>query len=287
MAPNILTIDVEEYFHPTEVQAFVDHSTWSALPSRIEPEMRLVLDLLETHDVKATFFVLGWVAERHPNLVRSIVGQGHEVGCHSYAHRLVYDLSPAQFRQDTMRAVSAIVDACGVAPRAYRAPSYSITRKSFWALETLVECGFTHDSSIYPVAHDRYGIAGFERYAHVLETPSGPITEVPIATVRLANGRVAPIGGGGYLRLLPYAYTAAGIRRTNREDRQPACIYFHPWEIDPHHPRLARSAIARLRTYTGLKGMRGKLDRLLKEFRFSTLTAVHPGKAVSEVSAAR
>lgn len=286
MVTNILTIDVEEYFHPTEVQAFVGQNQWETLPSRVEPEVRLVLDLLEEHNVKATFFVLGWVAERRPGLVRAIAERGHEIGCHSHAHRLVYDLSPAQFRQDTMRAVAAVEGACGVTPRAYRAPSYSITRESFWALETLLECGFTHDSSIYPIAHDRYGIAGFERHAHILETPSGPLTEVPIATVRLANGRVAPIGGGGYLRLLPYVYTAAGIRRINRVDQQPACIYFHPWEIDPHHPRLATGAIARLRTYTGLNGMRGKLERLLSEFRFSSLTAVHPGKAARAVAAA-
>lgn len=278
MAPNLLTIDVEEYFHPTEVQAFVDQSQWQALPSRVDLHVRLVLDLLEKHDVRATFFILGWVAERHPGLVRAIVQKGHEIGCHSYAHQLVYDLSPARFREDTIRALAAIGDACGVAPRVYRAPSYSITRKSFWALEVLVDCGFTHDSSIYPIAHDRYGVAGFERHAHVIDTPSGPIVEVPIATVKLANGRVAPIGGGGYLRLLPYRYTAAGIRRVNREEQQPACIYFHPWEIDPDHPRLAKGTIARLRTYTGLRGMSRKLERLLTEFRFSSLTAVHPAQ---------
>ena len=273
--PNVLSVDVEEYFHPTEVQAYVTQSDWGTLVSRVDAQVRFILDLLERHETKATFFILGWVAERYPALVRAIADNGHEIACHSYAHRLVYELTPIQFRHDTMRAVSAIADVCGTAPRAYRAPSYSITRQSFWALEVLIECGFTHDSSIYPIAHDRYGIAGFERHAHVLETPSGPITEVPVATVRLRNGRVAPIGGGGYLRLLPYRYTAAGIRRLNREERQPACMYFHPWEIDPYQPRLAEGLIARMRTYTGLKGMRRKLERLLADFSFSTLTAVH------------
>lgn len=286
VVPNILTIDVEEYFHPTEVQAFVDTSQWGSLLSRVEPETESILDLLEEKGVSATFFILGWVAEHHPRLVQAIVDRGHEIGCHSYAHRLVYDLTPAQFREDTMRAVSAIADSCGVTPKLYRAPSYSITRNVFWALEILVECGFTHDSSIYPIAHDRYGIAGFERHGHLMKTPSGPITEVPIATVRLANGRVAPIGGGGYLRLLPYRYTAAGVRKLNREERQPACIYFHPWEIDPDHPRLATGAIARMRTYTGLRGMRGKLERLISDFRFSTLMTVHPNTVQAAASAA-
>lgn len=284
---NILSVDVEEYFHPTEVQTFVDQREWPDMVSRVDAEVRFLLDLFDQRSVKATFFILGWVAERYPGLVRAIAGQGHEIGCHSYAHRLVYDLTPVQFRHDTMRAVAAIEDACGVTPRVYRAPSYSITRESFWALETLIECGFTHDSSIYPISHDRYGIEGFERYAHVLQTPSGPITEVPIATVLLANGRVAPIGGGGYLRLLPYRYTAAGIRKLNRVERQPACMYFHPWEIDPYQPRLASGVIARMRTYTGLRGMRRKLERLLKDFSFSTLTAVHPQAGRAAAAPAR
>ena len=277
---------MEEYFHPTEVQGSVDQSEWGTLLSRVVPEVGFILDLLEAHGVKATFFMLGWVAEQYPKLVRTIAEHGHEIGCHSYAHRLVYDLTPVQFRHDTIRAVSVIADACGVTPRVYRAPSYSITRESFWALETLIECGFTHDSSIYPIAHDRYGIEGFQRQAHIINTPSGPITEVPIATVQLGNGRVAPIGGGGYLRLLPYRYTAAGIRKLNRVEQQPACIYFHPWEVDPYQPRIAEGLVARLRTYTGLQGMRRKLERLLLDFRFSTLTAVHPHSARAAASAA-
>jgi polysaccharide deacetylase family protein (PEP-CTERM system associated) len=284
---NILTVDVEEYFHPTEVQPFISPSGWGALPSRVERQIHLILDLLEEKRVQATFFLLGWVAERQPNLVRAIATRGHEIGCHSYAHQLVYHLTPAQFREDTRRAITAIADACGTAPRAYRAPSYSITAESFWALEVLVECGITHDSSIYPIAHDRYGIEGFERHAHLMHTPSGSIQEVPIATVKLASGRIAPIGGGGYLRLMPYRYTAAGIRRMNVVERQPACMYFHPWEIDPQQPRLAEGLIARLRTYTGLRGMGRKLERLLSEFQFSSLTAVHPKPAAMAAPAGR
>jgi polysaccharide deacetylase family protein (PEP-CTERM system associated) len=272
---NAATVDVEEYFHPTEVQTAIDQGQWAALPSRVEDQLKQILELLDRRRTKATFFVLGWVAERNPRAIREIVAAGHEIGCHSYAHQLVYSLTPQEFRRDTRRAVAAIEEACGVTPRVYRAPSYSITRKSMWALEILVEEGFVSDSSIYPIAHDRYGIPGSTRYAHVIETPAGRICEFPIATVRLSHNRVAPIGGGGYLRLLPYRYTSAGIRRLNREENQPACIYFHPWEIDPEQPHLASGLIARLRTYTGVKGMIRKLDRLLEEFQFSTLSEVY------------
>ena len=271
---NLLTVDVEEYFHPTEVQDSLQQQDWDSLPSRIEQETDDVLEMFSEKGVKATFFILGWVASRRPRIIRRIVEAGHAVGCHSYAHQLVYRMTAEQFRQDTQRAVSAIADACGVTPIVYRAPSYSITRESMWALETLIECGFTHDSSIYPIEHDRYGIRGFERHAHTIHTPSGPIHEIPIATVRLPNGRVAPIGGGGYLRLLPYCYTAAGIRRLNGIEHKPACVYFHPWEIDPGQPRLASGAIARLRTYTGMRSMRRKLERLISDFSFGPLTEV-------------
>jgi polysaccharide deacetylase family protein (PEP-CTERM system associated) len=273
---NILSVDVEEYFHPSEIQRTVKMEQWSSLPSRVEMETNRVLDLLARHSVHATFFVLGWVAERFPALVRKIAEAGHEIGCHSYAHQLVYDLTPAEFRQDTERAVAAIAEASGVIPEAYRAPSYSITRKSWWALEILVECGFRRDSSIYPVAHDRYGIPGFNRHAQHVRTPSGSILEVPIATTELRNGSVSPVGGGAYLRLLPYRYTAAGIRRINGREQKSACIYFHPWEIDPEQPRLAEGLVSRLRTYTGMRGMERKLDRLLTEFKFSTMASVFP-----------
>ncbi len=277
---NALTIDVEEYFHPAEIQASVGPEQWDSLPSRVEDQVLQVLDLLAQNRVTATFFILGWVAERHPRCVREIVAAGHEIGCHSYAHQLVYRLTPAAFRRDTLRAVNAIEDACGVSPWIYRAPSYSITGKSLWALETLIECGFTHDSSIYPISHDRYGIPGFERHAHVIHTPSGVIREIPAATVKISQNRVMPVGGGAYLRLLPYRYTSAGVRRLNREEEKPACIYFHPWEIDPDQPKLASGMIARLRTYSGMKGMAAKLNRLMSDFQFSTIGEVY-GKPAS------
>ena len=281
---NVLSIDVEEYFHPAEVHA--PASQWLSLPSRVEFEVAHILELLDRHQITATFFILGWVAQHRPWVVRQIVQAGHEVGCHSHLHRLVYQLSPEEFRADTERACCAIEDACGVAPRAYRAPSFSITARSMWALEILVENGFTDDSSIYPIMHDRYGIPGFGRHAQVLDTPSGPIREVPVATVVLSKRQVAPVGGGAYLRLLPYRYTAAGIRRMNEQEGKPACIYFHPWELDTDQPRLATGLLSRARTYLGLGVMERKLERLFAEFSFSTLGAVH-GAMEQRVSVAR
>jgi polysaccharide deacetylase family protein (PEP-CTERM system associated) len=208
--------------------------------------------------------------------VQRIAAAGHEVACHSYAHQLVYNLTASEFRLDTLRAIAAIEDAAGVTPRLYRAPSYSITRESFWALEILAECGFRYDSSIFPITHDRYGVPGFNRQAQIIQTPAGPIMEVPVATTELGNGTVVPVGGGGYLRLLPYRFTAAGIRRINRDEESPACIYFHPWEIDPDQPRLASGIVARMRTYTGIRGMEKKLGRLLTDFQFATVSSVYP-----------
>lgn len=273
---NIFTVDVEDYFHPTEVQKNVPLDQWDSLPSRVEQTTRRFLRLLDRHHARGTFFILGWVAQKFPALVREIQKDGHEIGCHSHHHQLVYDLGPDAFRRDTMAAVDAIASAAGVTPRCYRAPSFSITAATPWALDILVQCGFTHDSSIYPVRHERYGIPGFSRLATTaLTTPSGPIVEVPLATVELRPGADAPVAGGAYLRLLPYRYTAAGVRRLNREGA-PACIYTHPWEIDPDQPRLARGFISRLRTYTGLGGMEAKLDRLLSDFSFDTLGSVFP-----------
>jgi polysaccharide deacetylase family protein (PEP-CTERM system associated) len=273
---NALTVDVEEYFHATEVQNSIGEKSRASLPSRIEFQLHRTLDLLESKNVSATFLILGWIAEHYPNLVGEIAAAGHEIGCHSYAHQLVYDLTPAEFRSDTLRAVRAIEDACGVRPGIYRAPSYSITRKSMWALELLIECGFSYDSSIFPISHDRYGIPGFDRRPHMMTTPSGSILEIPVATVALARNNVLPIGGGGYLRLLPYRYFSAGIRRANDSEKLPVCLYFHPWELDPDMERLPLGLISRLRTYSGLAGMQKKIERLIDEFSFSHISAVYP-----------
>jgi polysaccharide deacetylase family protein (PEP-CTERM system associated) len=287
---NAFTVDVEEYFHPSEVGTDLSSSRWCSLPSRVEIGTAYLLDLLAKFNVKATFFILGWVAAEHPKLVQRIAEAGHEIACHSHEHRLVYELSPSQFKADTITAVRAIGDACGIRPRTYRAPSFSITEHSLWALEILIECGFTHDSSICPIVHDRYGIPGSPRHAHTIQTPSGQIVEIPVATVELPGRRVAPIGGGGYLRIFPYRYTAAGIRRVNKVEAAPACVYVHPWEVDPDQPRLATGSIARMRTYLGLSSMATKLTRLLQDFRFSSIREVYcetvPGQTFEMAPAA-
>ena len=260
---------------------------WPGLPSRVVEQTRWILEILAQHRTTCTFFVLGWVAARHPDLIREIAEAGHEIGCHSYAHQLVYNQDPDDFRTDLQLAVKTIEDACGITPRVYRAPSYSVTAKSMWALPILVEAGFTHDSSIYPIHHDRYGMPGFSRFAQTIHTEAGPICEVPSATARVSKETLAPVGGGGYMRLLPYWYTAAGIRRINQDDKRPACIYVHPWELDPDTPRLAQGRISRLRTYTGLGTMRRKFIRLLREFSFSTVTEVYPNIETEGAAQAR
>lgn len=278
---NVLSIDVEDYFHPSELGGNV--SSWTGYPPRVDVGLSFLLDLLADRQVRATFFVLGWVAMRHAHLIRKIAEAGHEIGCHSQTHRLVYRLTPGEFHRDTSDAVKAIEDATGVTPRMYRAPSYSVTSNSLWALEILASCGFTHDSSIYPIVHDRYGIPGFPRHASYMATPSGGILEVPVATVQLGN-RVMPVGGGAYMRLFPYRYMAAGLRRINSQENQPACLYLHPWELDPNQPRLTRRMISRLRTYTGLQGMRRKLTRLLDDFAFAALTDVFPVPSAAQIA---
>src|SRR5215471_6166358 len=179
---NVFSVDLEDYFHPTEISQNLNVEDWAHLARRVDIGANVLLDLLARNNARATFFVLGWIADHHPALVRRIADAGHEIGCHSYLHRLVYDLTPTEFREDTVRAMRSVEDACGVSPKLYRAPSYSIVNRSIWALDILADLGFTHDSSIYPIVHDRYGIPGFPRHAHTVTTPSGPIIEVPIAT---------------------------------------------------------------------------------------------------------
>jgi polysaccharide deacetylase family protein (PEP-CTERM system associated) len=282
---NVFSVDLEDYFHPTEVGS--DAEQWSQIAPRIDIGTNILLDLLAEHNAKATFFVLGWVAAERPDLIRRIADAGHEIGCHSFSHRLVFNLSAAEFAEDTLRAMRTIEDCCGVSPKVYRAPSYSIVAKSYWALDVLAELGFTHDSSICPIVHDRYGIPGTPRHAYTISTPSGPILEVPVATVQLSANRVTPVGGGAYLRLFPYRYTAAGIRKINNAEGRPACIYTHPWELDPEQPRMTKGLISTLRTYGGLKTMRGKMERLFREFEFSTISAVHPCPPVSRILPSR
>jgi polysaccharide deacetylase family protein (PEP-CTERM system associated) len=265
---NALTIDVEEYFHPNAMDGAVDPSAWDALPHRVEGNTCRLLDILSEHDVRATFFVLGWVAERAPGLVDEIANRGHEIACHGFAHRLAYRLGPELFRADVERARGVLEDRLGRRVEGFRAASYSITSASLWALDTLIELGFAYDSSIFPVRHDLYGIPGWSRVPVRVRRAGGEIIEFPPSTVRFA-GRNWPVAGGGYFRLLPYGVTRRAIERLNRRERLPAMVYVHPWEIDPGQPRLAAGRSARFRQYANLSRTEPRLRRLLAEFRFA------------------
>jgi polysaccharide deacetylase family protein (PEP-CTERM system associated) len=271
---NALTIDVEDYYHVTGFESVVRRADWDGYESRVERNTHRLLDLLDTHHTRGTFFVLGWVAERHPQLVRTIHARGHEVASHGYAHQRIYTQSPAQFQQETQRSLRLLEDIIGERIHGYRAASYSITRESLWALDILGEEGFTYDSSIFPIHHDRYGIPGYPRFCHVLDSHGGgQLIEFPISTVHRA-GVNFPIAGGGYFRLFPYALISWGLRSINHLERQPALIYLHPWEIDPDQPRIRAGATARFRQYVNLRKTEARLTRLLQDFTFGTLLDV-------------
>jgi polysaccharide deacetylase family protein (PEP-CTERM system associated) len=271
---NALTVDVEDYFQVTSFDRVVSRATWDSRESRVVASTQRLLDLFARHRVRGTFFVLGWVAERFPQLVRRIAAAGHELGCHSYWHRLIYDLDEAAFRADLRQARQAIEDAAGQPVTAFRAPSFSITRRSLWALDVLVQEGFTIDSSIFPTAHDRYGVRGAAPHATIVETPAGPIAELPMTVASF--GRVSvPVGGGGYFRLYPLALTRRLLARVNSVHERPFVFYIHPWEVDPDQPRIRGGSLAsRFRHYVNLRSTESKLDRLLGRFRWGTVSEV-------------
>lgn len=265
----LLSVDVEDYF---QVEAFadrVDRARWSDYPSRVESNTRHILDLFDEFRVKGTFFTLGWVAERFPTLVREIVDRGHEAACHSYWHRLVYKLSPDEFREDTRRAKGLIEDAAGAGVYGYRAPSFSVMKQSLWALDALAELGFRYDSSIFPIQHDVYGMPEAPRVPFRVDTEAGPVAEFPMTTFRWMGNRNVPIGGGGYLRIFPFWMTRFGVRKAC-QNGVPLITYLHPWEIDPGQPRLAGRLTSRLRHYTNLKHTAGRLRKLSEMVTFTS-----------------
>lgn len=272
MTPNALTVDVEDYFHVSGFADRIRSPDWDHYESRVVASTRRVLQLFDRHAGRATFFILGWVARRHPELVREIDRAGHEIGCHSEWHRLIYDLDPEEFRRDTCASRDILQDLVGRSVTAYRAPSFSITSRSLWALTILAEEGFTLDASIFPVHHDRYGLPHADRAIHRLETTAGTITEFPSSVCRVL-GQNIPAGGGGYLRLYPYYITAALLRQIQASGR-PAMVYLHPWEVDPDQPRLPGRRMSRFRHYVNLHRTESRLDRLLSEFSFDTVSAV-------------
>jgi polysaccharide deacetylase family protein (PEP-CTERM system associated) len=279
---NAMTVDVEDYFHVSAFAEVISPADWPSYESRVCRNTERLLDILERAGVRATFFVLGWVADRFPELVRRIHAGGHELASHSYDHGLVYDRTPDSFRDDLRRARTAIEQAAGVAVTGFRAPSYSVTNRSLWALDILAAEGYTYDSSIYPIRHDRYGIPDWDRHIHKLDRRGGTMWELPGSTVRRA-GMNLPVGGGGYFRLLPYGWTRWGIGSLNHEEQQPAVFYIHPWEVDPDQPQLNGSAMSRFRHYRNLDRTEARLRRLLAEFRFGTISEVLANQPVQEV----
>lgn len=264
-----LTVDVEEWFHVENLRPAAPPDSWPGLESRVEAQVERLLDLFDRHGARATFFVLGWVAERRPELVRRIAERGHELASHGHGHRHLGELEREAFRADLVRSRAAIEDASGLPVRGYRAPTWSVTPRTAWALDVLVEEGFAWDSSIFPVRHDRYGVPDAPIVPHRIDRPGGSILEVPPLVLRAA-GRNWPAAGGGYLRLLPLSWVRLAVRRARGEGR-PAVLYLHPWEIDPGQPRLAVGRLRGLRHYAGLARFEGKLARLLAEGRYGAV----------------
>lgn len=274
---NGMSVDVEEYFQVGAFEAVIKRSDWDDLESRVDYATNRVLDLFARHDTKATFFVLGWIAERHGALIRRIAEQGHEVASHGYDHARITSLEPESFRADIVKTRKILEDASGGPIRGYRAPSFSIGERNLWGLDILAEEGYAYSSSVYPIRHDHYGMPEAPRFA--FRPVSGqPMIELPVTTVDV-GGRKFPCGGGGYFRLLPYGISRWAIRRVNGVDRAASIFYFHPWEIDPEQPRVQNaSAKSRFRHYTNLGRMEGKIARVLQDFSWDRMDQVFLGQ---------
>ena len=271
---NALSVDVEEYFHVEAFASVVKPDQWALYPSRVEANVERILEIFSRFEVRATFYVLGWVAERYPRLVSKIQKAGHEIASHGYGHQHLRRLSPGEFREDIRRSSQCLSDQAGSRIELFRAPTFSVIRQTLWALDVLSEEGFKLDSSIFPVKHDLYGIPGSERFPHWRKTRAGNlIFEFPPSTVRCL-GNDWGVGGGGYLRILPYSLTRWAIRRINEKDNQPVMVYVHPWELDPEQPRLPAGIRSRIRHYTNLGKMKERMNCLLKDFQFDTVSQV-------------
>jgi polysaccharide deacetylase family protein (PEP-CTERM system associated) len=271
---NALTVDVEDYYHVSGFERDIQREDWGSYPSRVVQNTRRILALLNGTHVKATFFVLGWVADHYPYLVSEIDAAGHEIGSHSYWHHLVYRQSPCEFRDDLCRSRDLLQDITGKSVTAYRAPSFSITSESLWALDILAQEGFQVDASIFPIYHHRCGIPGAPCHPFIHETLSGNITIFPGSVVRIGKVNL-PIAGGGYFRLLPYWFTNRLLRHINKRLGQPFVFYIHPWEVDPEQPRLKVSTrVMRFRHYVNLSTTKAKVQRLLTHFSFNRLNCI-------------
>lgn len=273
---HAFTVDVEDYYQVSAFEDRVSRSDWDKLESRVVASTDRMLSLLDDVEVRGTFYILGWVADRHPQLVKRIADAGHEIASHGYWHHLVYTQTPDQFAKDIADSCTAIAEACGIRPTAYRAPSFSITQRSLWALDVLAELGFTDDSSIFPIRnHDRYGIATAQKEIHSVETKFGALREFPPSIGRFGQAKV-PVGGG-YFRLFSLQMTMTAIRSIARQGH-PAMFYIHPWEIDPDQPRVrGLKRTTRFRHYVGLSKTERKLRRMLARLRFGTMSEAASG----------
>ncbi|MDP4546409.1 XrtA system polysaccharide deacetylase [Marinobacter sp. MDS2] len=280
---NALTIDVEDYFQVAALAEAVDYDDWASMEYRVEANTDRILSLFDEAGVKGTFFTLGWVAERSPEMVKRIAAAGHEVASHGYSHQLIYNQTPDVFREETIRSKKILEDIVQAPVTGYRAASYSITNESRWALDILAEQGFTWDSSIFPVHHDRYGMPGTPRWPHRLTTDKGyELAEFPLSTLKFP-GYNLPIAGGGYFRLFPYWFSRMGLGSINRQGK-PFVFYLHPWEVDPEQPRLDVKWFSRFRHYNNLDVCEQRLATLLSDFRFTTMSKVLENEGVLDRS---
>lgn len=278
---NALTIDVEDYFQVSAFSPYIEREKWDSRECRVERNVDRILVLLAERDIQATFFTLGWVAQRYPDLVRRIVNSGHELASHGYGHERVSDLSESDFFQDICRAKALLEDIGGIKVQGYRAPSFSIGSTNLWALDTLQRAGYSYSSSIYPVRHDHYGMPDAPRFAHQIRDR---LLEVPPTTMRMFN-RNLPSSGGGYFRLLPYSLSRWMLRQVNEKDRSPAVFYFHPWEIDVDQPRVQGIGFkTRFRHYVNIGRMERRLSRLLQDFCWGRMDHIFLPQSVQKVS---
>ncbi len=277
---QVMTVDVEDYFHVSAFEKNICRSDWASLELRVERNTNRLLELFEQHQVKSTFFTLGWVAERCPNLIRSIVNQGHELGSHGYSHQRATMMTVAEFHQDVSKSKQILEDAAGQKIIGYRAPSFSINDSNTWVYDTLIELGFEYSSSTYPIEHDLYGVPNWPRfmYQRSEEVDGKYIIEIPVPTSR-KKGQNTGIGGGGYFRLYPYWLSKKRIDGYLKTEQQPYSFYFHPWEIDPQQPKVQDATLkSKLRHYMNLSRMEGKIIRLLEDYQWDTMKSVYLNK---------
>ncbi len=267
---HLLTIDLEDWFHLLDNDETRTPEQWQAFPSRVKQNTHKLLDLFDAHGIKATFFVLGWIAEKYPDLIRNIQLRGHEIGCHSYAHQLIYDLTQKEFEQDLQLSLSILRDITGKNITLYRAPGFSITKDCQWAFDILAKNGISHDSSVFPAKRAHGGIINFPSNQFIIETPFGSIYEYPISTCSILGKKIV-FSGGGYFRLLPYWFIKKQFTNYTKNDL-PVVTYFHPRDIDPDQPLLKLSFTRRFKSYVGLSKTMGKLDRLLSDFKFINIS---------------